>query len=58
MAEAEAITLLLLPFACFVVLEPVEHIFPFYFAMLAKLCGDLLYLLCIWGAHSPSIEHL
>jgi len=55
MRKAKTVTFLLLSLACFVVLEPIEHIFPFNFTILAKLNCDLFYLLCIWCSHSTSV---
>lgn len=57
MAEAEAVAFLLLPLACFVVLEPVKHILALYLAVLAKLSCYLFYLLCIRSAHASPIQH-
>lgn len=57
-AEAEAVALLLLSLAGFVVLEPVEHVLSFDLPKLAELSRDLLYLLRVRSAHSSPVQSL
>lgn len=56
-AEESAVPFLLLSLAGFVVLKPVEHIFPFYLPVFPKLRRDLFDLLGVRRSHSPSVEH-
>lgn len=58
MSEAEAVALLLLPLAGFVVLEPIEHVLAFDLTVLAELHRDLLDLLRVGSSHPPSVQHL
>ena len=58
MGEAEAVSLLLLPLAGLVVLEPVEHVLAFDLAELAELCRDLLDLLRVRGSHPSPVQRL
>lgn len=57
MRKAKTVTLLLLPLACLVILEPIEHILAFDLAILSKLSRDLLYLLSVGSPHASSVQH-
>ncbi|KAL3840424.1 hypothetical protein ACJIZ3_025015 [Penstemon smallii] len=39
------------------ILEPIKHVFPFNFPILAELCSDLFDLLGVRGAHSTPVQH-